>query len=213
MRGKFITIEGQDGAGKSTNISVVERYLKDQGIALVQSREPGGTAFGESIRELILNSGDDHIGDQAELLLMFAARAQHISEVIEPALERGDWVLCDRFTDATYAYQGGGRGLLMSDIERLENHVQGKLRPDLTLLLDLPIELGESRAGQRSEPDRFEQQKQAFKQRVRDCYLDRAKLFPERIKVIDASQSIAAVEQQIVKTLDVFMQENQTGST
>lgn len=207
MRGKFITIEGQDGAGKSTNISVVERYLKQRDIKFVQSREPGGTAFGESIRELILNSGDDLIGDQAELLLMFAARAQHISEVIEPALGRGDWVLCDRFTDATYAYQGGGRGLLMSEIERLENHVQGKLRPDLTLLLDLPVELGESRAGQRSEPDRFEQQKQVFKQKVRDCYLDRAALFPQRIKVIDASQSIESVEQQILQTLDVFIQE------
>jgi len=132
MRGKFITIEGQDGAGKSTNIAVIQRYLNAQSISFVQSREPGGTTFGESIRQLLLNSDDDHIGDQAELLLMFAARAQHITQVIEPALNRGDWVICDRFTDASYAYQGGGRGLAMSDIERLEQHVQGELRPDLT---------------------------------------------------------------------------------
>lgn len=207
MRGKFITIEGQDGAGKSTNITVVERYLRSQSIEFVQSREPGGTPFGESVRELVLNSGDDHIGDQAELLLMFAARAQHIEQVIEPALKQGGWVVCDRFTDASYAYQGGGRGLAMSDIERLESHVQGQLRPDLTLLLDLPVSLGESRAGQRSEPDRFEVQQQDFKQKVRQCYLDRAVVFPERMKVIDASQSITHVERQIIDVLDTFMQE------
>ncbi len=207
MRGKFITIEGQDGAGKSTNIAVIQRYLNAQSISFVQSREPGGTTFGESIRQLLLNSDDDHIGDQAELLLMFAARAQHITQVIEPALNRGDWVICDRFTDASYAYQGGGRGLAMSDIERLEQHVQGELRPDLTLLLDLPVTLGESRAGERSEPDRFEIQQQDFKQKVRECYLGRAAEFPDRIKVIDASQSMENVAQQILSVLDVFMQE------
>lgn len=210
MRGKFITIEGQDGAGKSTNIAVVRRYLtqsvlQQRPIELVQTREPGGTPFGESIRELLLNSGDDLIGDQAELLLIFAARSQHIKQVILPALNKGNWVLSDRFTDATYAYQGGGRGLLDSDIARLENHVQGDLRPDLTLLLDLPVELGESRAGQRSETDRFEQQQQLFKKKVRESYLDRANRYPDRIKLIDASQSMANVEKQVVAVLSDFV--------
>ncbi len=204
-RGKFITIEGQDGAGKTTNIEVIKQFLETNDISFVQSREPGGTALGESIRALILNSGDDRIGDKAELLLMFAARAQHIQDVIEPALNRGDWVLCDRFTDATYAYQGGGRGMNMKDISELENTVQGRLRPDLTVLLDLPVELGESRAGQRSEPDRFEQQKLNFKQQVRDCYLSRALKEPDRIKVVDASLSIDQVSDSIQLIMKAFI--------
>jgi dTMP kinase len=205
IRGKFITIEGQDGAGKTTNVEVIKRYLGAASIPFVHSREPGGTALGESVRELILNSGDERIGDQAELLLMFAARAQHIQEVIEPALARGDWLLCDRFTDATYAYQGGGRGMSMTDIADLEHYVQGDLRPDLTVLLDLPVEIGEKRAGQRSDPDRFEQQKLKFKQSVRDCYLARAAAEPARIKVIDASQSIDAVSDAINATMQDFV--------
>jgi dTMP kinase len=205
MRGKFITIEGQDGAGKTTNIEVIKSYLEAVSIPFVHSREPGGTALGESIRDLILNSGDERIGDKAELLLMFAARAQHIQDVIEPALARGDWVLCDRFTDATYAYQGGGRGMPMNHISELEEFVQGRLKPDLTVLLDLPVELGERRAGQRSEPDRFEQLQLDFKQSVRDCYLARASAEPDRIKVIDASQSIDAVSRAIDATLEVFV--------
>ena len=204
-RGKFITIEGQDGAGKTTNIEVIKQFLETNDISFVQSREPGGTVLGESIRALILNSGDDRIGDKAELLLMFAARAQHIQDVIEPALNRGDWVLCDRFTDATYAYQGGGRGMNMKDISELENTVQGRLRPDLTVLLDLPVELGESRAGQRSEPDRFEQQKLNFKQQVRDCYLSRALKEPDRIKVVDASLSIDQVSDSIQLIMNAFI--------
>jgi len=204
-RGKFITIEGQDGAGKTTNIEVMKRYLERSHISFIQSREPGGTALGESVRELILNSGDDHIGDKAELLLMFAARAQHIQDVIEPALARGVWVLCDRFTDATYAYQGGGRGMKISDISVLEKYVQGQLHPDLTILLDLPVEVGESRAGQRSTPDRFEQQKLNFKQQVRDCYLSRADAEPNRIKVIDASASIEAVGDEINVVMNEFV--------
>jgi len=195
MRGKFITIEGQDGAGKSTNVAVIREYLEQQGIAFVQTREPGGTAFGEKVRELLLNSGDDLISDKAELLLIFAARAQHVLEVIEPALADGVWVLCDRFTDATYAYQGGGRGLLDDDIRTLEDHVQGRLRPDLTLLLDLPVELGQSRAGQRSEPDRFEIQRMDFKQKVRTAYLDR---------VVDASQPLTKVQSAIIAELKLF---------
>jgi dTMP kinase len=152
QRGKFITIEGQDGAGKSTNVTVVKDWLAEQGIEFKHSREPGGTHFGETIRDLILNSASGQsrvsgFGDKAELLLLFAARAQHIEEVIEPTLAGGNWLLCDRFTDATYAYQGGGRGLSWDDIAQLEQAVQGSLRPNLTILLDLPVELGESRTG------------------------------------------------------------------
>jgi len=203
--GKFISIEGQDGAGKSTNVEVIKQHLNRTGISFVHTREPGGTEFGESIRTLLLNSGDEQVGDEAELLLMFAARTQHLKEVIRPAIERGDWVLCDRFTDATYAYQGGGRGLPEETIGALENIVQGSLRPDLTLLLDLPVEVGESRAGQRSKPDRFELQKLEFKQRVRDCYLARAKAEPNRIKVIDASLDLADVENATITALDRFI--------
>lgn len=203
-RGRFITIEGQDGAGKSTNISVIHDYLEQNGIAFVQSREPGGTVFGERIRELLLSSDDNFIGDMAELLLVFAARAQHITEVIEPALADGVWVLCDRFTDATYAYQGAGRGISMTDIQTLEQTVQGQLRPDLTIVLDVPVEVGESRAGQRSSPDRFELQKLEFKQKVRDCYISRVKQMPERMRVVDASQSLEDVKQAIVAELSQF---------
>ena len=204
-RGRFITIEGQDGAGKSTNTRVIENFLTEQGIRFVNTREPGGTRFGESIRELLLNDSDDSIGDVAELLLMFAARAQHIQEVIEPALARGDWVLCDRFTDATYAYQGGGRELGMEAVATLEQLVQGVLRPDLTLLLDLPVALGESRAGSRSDPDRFELQQNGFKQKVRETYLRLAEAQPERIKVIDASKSFDEVEATIRAVLREFV--------
>lgn len=207
-RGKFITIEGQDGAGKSTNVAVIESFLKDHGIAYVHSREPGGTPLGEQLREMLLNSQDNSIGDQAELLMIFAARAQHIEDVIEPNLESGKWVLCDRFTDATYAYQGGGRGMNFNDIAVLENHVQRSLRPDLTLLLDIPVEIGESRAGQRSVPDRFEVQAQTFKQKVRDCYLDRAQAEPERIKIIDSSLSMALVKSQVENVLEHFLSEH-----
>lgn len=203
-RGKFITIEGQDGAGKSTNIEVMQAYLKQRGIAFVQTREPGGTVFGERIRELLLNSDDDFIGDTAELLLVFAARAQHIAQVIEPALSKGIWVLCDRFTDATYAYQGAGRGINIGDIQALEKTVQGELQPDLTIVLDVPVEVGESRAGQRSAPDRFEVQQLEFKQKVRDCYLERASQMPERMRKVDASQSLAQVKDDIESQLSIF---------
>ena len=202
-RGKFITIEGQDGAGKSTNVAVIEAWLDERGIGYVHTREPGGTKFGERIRALILGSSDDSFGSDAELLLMFAARAQHILEVIEPALRSGKWVLCDRFTDATYAYQGGGRGISKSTIESLEQTVQGELQPDLTILLDLPVEIGESRAGARSAADRFEQQQLDFKQRVRDSYLERAQQHPDRIKVVDASTSLQHVKDAIRAELSI----------
>ncbi len=207
VRGKFITIEGQDGAGKSTNVASMREYLESKNIEFVHTREPGGTSLGEKIRELLLNSLDK-IADKTELLMMFAARAQHIESVIEPALSKGVWVLCDRFTDATYAYQGGGRGLNMDDICLLENYVQAGLTPDLTLVLDLPIEVSESRAGQRSEPDRFERQKHDFKQKVRDCYLSRAAAEPERIKVVDASQSLDSVKTSVALVLSEFCVSN-----
>lgn len=203
-RGKFITIEGQDGAGKSTNIDVMREHLEQNDIAFVQTREPGGTVFGERIRELLLNSDDDFIGDTAELLLVFAARAQHIAEVIEPALAKGVWVLCDRFTDATYAYQGAGRGIKVGDIQTLEKTVQGELQPDLTIVLDVPVEVGESRAGQRSAPDRFELQQLEFKQKVRDCYLERASQMPDRMRTVDASQSLEQVKGDIIDQLSQF---------
>ena len=204
MRGKFITIEGQDGAGKSTNIDVIQQFLNNKGIKFVSTREPGGTPLGELLRDTVLNSDSEFIGDKAELLIMFAARAQHLNQVILPALERGEWVLSDRFTDATYAYQGAGRELGMDDIQTLEALVQGTTQPDLTLLLDLPVTLGVSRAGQRSEPDRFEAQALEFKTRVRECYLSRAKDQPQRIKVIDASQSLALVQRAVEETLEAF---------
>ncbi|RBP48412.1 dTMP kinase [Arenicella xantha] len=205
MRGRFITVEGQDGAGKSTNIAVIQRVLEERDIGFVLSREPGGTRFGERVRDMLLNSHDDEIGDVAELLVIFAARAQHLQEVIEPALAAGRWVLCDRFTDATYAYQGGGRQMDVSMISSLENLVQRELRPDLTLLLDVPVEVGETRADKRSEPDRFEQQKQAFKRNVRACYLDRANAEPARFSVIDASQTFVQVERDVRTVVKRFI--------
>ena len=207
MRGKFITIEGQDGAGKSTNVTVMQEYLNTRSIEFVHTREPGGTDLGEKIRELLLNSSAG-IADKTELLMMFAARAQHIESVIEPALSKGVWVLCDRFTDATYAYQGAGRGLNVGDIQLLETYVQAGLVPDLTLVLDLPVDVSESRAGLRSAPDRFERQKHDFKQNVRDCYLARAHNEPDRMKVVDASQSLESVKQSVVTVLTRFCDSN-----
>lgn len=203
MRGKFITIEGQDGAGKSTNVSAMQEYLSSNSIDFIHTREPGGTELGEKLRELLLNSSEP-IADKSELLMMFAARAQHIESVIEPALSSGTWVLCDRFTDASYAYQGAGRGISFDDIALLESYVQQGLTPDLTLVLDLPVQLSEQRAGQRSAPDRFEQQQQDFKQKVRDCYLRRAQDEPTRMKVIDASKPLDDVKASVINVLSEF---------
>ena len=203
MRGKFITIEGQDGAGKSTNVSAMQEYLSSNSIDFIHTREPGGTELGEKLRELLLNSSES-IADKSELLMMFAARAQHIESVIEPALSSGTWVLCDRFTDASYAYQGAGRGISFDDIALLESYVQQGLTPDLTLVLDLPVQLSEQRAGQRSAPDRFEQQQQDFKQKVRDCYLQRAQDEPTRMKVIDAAKPLDDVKASVINVLSEF---------
>ncbi|MFC6673807.1 dTMP kinase [Marinobacterium aestuariivivens] len=205
-RGRFLTVEGTEGAGKSSNIEFIRRTLEARGLELVLTREPGGTPLAEEIRDLLLQPRDEKVCDDAELLLVFAARAQHLTQLIRPALDRGAWVLCDRFTDATFAYQGGGRGIDLARIEALETLVQGDLRPDCTFLLDLPVELGLSRARQRSAPDRFEREKQAFFERVRDCYLDRARAEPGRFAVIDASVGLEAVQRQIGAQLERMLE-------
>lgn len=201
-RGKFITIEGGEGAGKSTNIPFIESYLREKGIDLVMTREPGGTPLSERIREILLDKNETAMSDDTELLLMFAARAQHLDQLIRPALQQGKWVICDRFTDATYAYQGGGRGIEFERIAQLEDWVQGSLRPDLTIIFDLPVEMGMERAGKRSDPDRFEQENLDFFQRVRQCYLDRAHAAPERYAIIDASPNLDAVQASIERVLN-----------
>ncbi|MEH6588403.1 MAG: dTMP kinase [Halioglobus sp.] len=196
-RGLFITVEGGEGVGKSTNMAYLEQHLSDLGIDIVVTREPGGTALGEDIRELLLRPRDDKMTANAELLLIFAARAQHLTQVVEPALAQGRWVLCDRFTDATYAYQGGGRGLPVPIIRELEQLVQGELRPDYTLLLDASVEVGMSRARGRGELDRIEQEQTEFFERVRRTYLELASESSGRYRVIDASKPLPAVEQQL----------------
>ena len=205
MTGKFITIEGIEGAGKSTCMSVAAAEMEKRGIDLVQTREPGGTELGEDLRALLLGHRHHGMADDTELLLMFAARSEHLHRKILPALEAGQWVLCDRFTDATYAYQGGGRGLSDERIARLEDWVQGELRPDLTLVMDLPVELGMERAGKRSAPDRFESEALGFFERVRQGYLKIAAAEPERVRVIDASLSLPEVSMAIAQTIGTFV--------
>ncbi len=200
-KGLFITVEGGEGVGKTTNLAFIADYLRASGIELVQTREPGGTPLAEQIRALLLQARDENVAPMAELLLMFAARAQHLERVVQPALDAGAWVLCDRFTDATYAYQGGGRQLDLGVIADLERLVQGNFRPDLTLLLDLPVAEGLARADARGELDRFEQEQLAFFERVRGVYLERARRFPEQFHVIDASGSLAEVQGSIGKVL------------
>lgn len=196
-RGKFITLEGGEGVGKSTNLSTIEELLAHRGIDVCVTREPGGTVLGEAIRELLLSDGADAPLPRAELLLIFAARSQHIEAVIEPALQAGHWVLCDRFTDATYAYQGYARGLPLEMIASLELLVQDQLRPDLTVLLDLPPAVGLGRASQRAQLDRFEQENQSFFERVRCGYLERAQRDPGRWLTVDAAQPLAQVQADV----------------
>lgn len=204
---KFITLEGGEGVGKTTNLPFIESYLQTRGIDFIRTREPGGTPLAESIRNLLL--GGEAMDAKAELLLMFAARAQHVHEVIRPALDAGRWVICDRFTDASYAYQGGGRGLDTTPIVFLEDWAQGGLRPDLTLLLDAPLEIGMARAKSRGQTDRFEAETLAFFTRVREAYLARFAQFPERIKRIDAARPLADVQADIARHLDRLIQEAQ----
>lgn len=194
MTGLFITLEGPEGAGKSTNRDYLAECLRSHGIDVVLTREPGGTPLAERIRELLLAPSDEAINADTELLLVFAARAQHLAQVIRPALARGAVVLCDRFTDATYAYQGGGRGLSIERIATLENFVQGALRPDLTLVFDLPVEIGLARATARGRLDRFEQEGRAFFDAVRSTYLNRAAAAPERYRLVNAALSLAEVQ-------------------
>lgn len=201
-RGKFITIEGGEGVGKTTNIAFIRAWLEQRNIAYVSTREPGGTIYGEKIRALLLDHQDEAVDPLAELLLIFAARAQHLARVIKPALERGEWVLCDRFTDATYAYQGGGRELGLEAVAVLEQFVQGSMRPDLTLILDLDPETGMQRASDRGNLDRFESEQTAFFQRVRKTYLHLAGQNPQRYAVVDASQSLVEVQQTIAVALN-----------
>ena len=200
-RGFFVTLEGGEGAGKSTNLAFVRQWLQQAGHSVLVTREPGGTALGERVRELLLHRHELDIAPETETLLMFAARAEHLTRIIRPALTQGKTVLCDRFTDATYAYQGGGRGVAPERIALLETWVQGDLRPDLTLLLDVRVEVGLARAGNRGLPDRFERENGEFFARVRQAYLDLARRAPERIRVIDAGQSREQVEQRIAATL------------
>jgi len=205
MKGKFITVEGGEGAGKSSNLDFIKNLLEQAGIEVVFTREPGGTQLGEDLRELLLGHKHTGMSDDTELLLMFASRAEHLQQKIIPALEQGKWVLCDRFTDATYAYQGGGRGISTGRIAQLENWVQGELRPDLTLLLDLPVEVGLERAKNRSEPDRFEKEKINFFEKVRAAYLEISSLHPQRVKVIDAGQPLDQVQSQIQTVLTDYL--------
>ena len=198
-RGRFVTLEGVEGVGKSTNLEVVAQWLGQQGIDVLRTREPGGTPLAESIRDLLLAVRNEAMVPEAELLLMFAARAQHVRSVIEPALARGQWVLCDRFTDATYAYQGGGRKLNNGHIETLEALVQGQLQPDLTLYLDLEWRIAKQRIADRPL-DRFEREAGAFFDRVRQVYLQRAASHG-RFAVIDASEPLTAVAAQITQVL------------
>lgn len=205
--GRFITVEGGEGVGKTTNLEYIRATLERAGKRVRVTREPGGTPLAEQIRGLLLDPSHKGMAPDCELLLVFAARAEHLARVIRPALAAGEWVLCDRFTDATYAYQGGGRGLSLPRIAELERLVQADMRPDLTLLLDVPVELGLSRAGARGQLDRFEQEEAAFFERVRQVYLARAAAEPARFRIVDASVALADVQAQIDRVLAAVVSE------
>lgn len=202
MTGRFITVEGPDGAGKTTNLDRMERIVRDAGFTVVRTREPGGTPLGDEIRNLVLHGHGPEIDATAELLLIFAARAQHLSSVIRPALAAGYWVVCDRFTDATYAYQGGGRGVDSSAIADLEQLVQGALRPDLTLLFDIDSATGAMRATGR---DRFESEAETFRDKVRQAYLSRARAEPERVHIVNAARSLDQVGREVESIMNRFI--------
>jgi len=199
--GRFITLEGIEGVGKTSNLHFIQELLEKSGHDCVVTREPGGTNLGEALRGLLLSHSDDGMSADAELLMMFAARAEHLAKVICPALAENRTVLCDRFTEATYAYQGGGRLLDVKKISDLETWVQGDLRPDLTIILDAPVEIGRARAGERSVPDRIEKEKDDFFQRVREAYIELANKHPDRICLIDASVELVDVQKQIQQKL------------
>lgn len=205
-RGVFLTFEGVDGAGKSTHVQWAVEQLKARGLNVVSTREPGGTPIGEKLRELLLKEA---MGLECETLLMFAARAQHIQEVIRPALEAGHWVVCDRFTDATFAYQGGGRQLGVARIAELEKWVHPDLQPDCTWLFDVPLEVARERLDRTREKDRFEQEANAFFLRTREVYLSRAAQYPERFTVIDSTAPIEKVRLQLTQTLNTMIARSQ----
>ena len=194
LSGKLITFEGVDGAGKSTHVEAVAQYLRDRGLNVVTTREPGGTPLGEKLRELLLHE-PMHL--ETEALLMFAARREHIAQIILPAIHRGDWVISDRFTDASFAYQGGGRRLALDKLQSLEQWVHADLQPDLTLLFDVPLEVARERLSAGRALDKFEQEKDDFFERVREVYLMRARSFPSRIKIIDGTRPVAEVSAQV----------------
>jgi len=201
---KFITLEGIEGVGKTSNLRFIKELLENSGHNCVVTREPGGTDLGEALREILLNHSDENMSADAELLMMFAARAEHLQKVIKPALESNQTVLCDRFTEATYAYQGGGRLLDVDKISELENWVQGELRPDLTIILDASVKIGRARAGRRSEPDRIEKEHDDFFQRVRSAYIELANRYPHRICLVDASVGLAEVQKSIHEKLEEY---------
>lgn len=203
MRGKFVTLEGIDGAGKSTHLEWIARFLERRGIGVKLTREPGGTVLGERLRELML-AGRPPLHPETEALLMFAARREHLDRVIMPALDSGLWVVCDRFTDATYAYQAGGSGVAWEKIAGLEQWVQHGLQPDLTVFLDVDPVIGRQRTAQTKEPDRFEAERETFFRRVREAYLRRAKECPDRICVIDASGEIRRIQEKLASVLSAF---------
>lgn len=211
MAGLFITVEGGEGAGKTTQLAFMRDYLERAGQPVVVTREPGGAPLSEEIRGLLLSHRHDGMTLSAETLLMFAARAEHVEKVIRPALTAGCWVLCDRFTDATYAYQGGGRGLALERIAVLEEWAQGELRPHLTLLLDLPVAVGLARAGKRSAADRFEREDVAFFERVRAVYLERALRNPDRYWIVDADRPIEIVRAEVENILAEFLRRSPPG--
>ncbi len=194
--GKFITLEGIDGAGKSTHLAWLENFLRDKGLTVVVTREPGGTPLGEKLRALLLDNGQE-MHAETEALLMFAARREHLDKVILPALARGDWVISDRFTDASFAYQGGGRGLASNRLDDLERWVQGEFQPDLTLYFDVSVELGRQRVNAIKTADRFEKEQDEFFQRVRAAYLQRAHQFPQRIRLVDSNQPLEKVKESL----------------
>lgn len=208
MRGKFITIEGTEGVGKTTNIKFIQQWMDSKKLTYDCTREPGGTPLAEQLRELLLAPREESVCNTAELLMVFAARAQHLNQVIEPMLGEGAWVLCDRFTDATYAYQGAGRHMRDDLIRDLELIVQGSLQPDLTIILDIPVQIGLARASERSAPDRFEQEKVEFFERVRNRYLQIAQDNPQRCVVVDASLNLEGVQAQITQALNAFWEAN-----
>ncbi len=194
MRGKFITLEGMDGAGKSTHIPDIIKLLEGKGVEVISTREPGGTVLGEQLRTLLLN---EPMHPETETLLMFAARREHIAQIIEPALSRGAWVLSDRFTDATYAYQSGGRGVLANKVIKLEAWVQGGLQPDLTLLFDVPVEVSVARLASARTPDKFERESADFFTKIRNAYLDRARNNPNRFCIINSNQTLEDVKVEV----------------